>query len=136
MKKPKSSHSLDNVLRRKTKNQWISHSEWERERKFCAKLCPSTQLVFAVSQKTSQLIPEQHHQWLTCVFIPKLPLQGSQNRKTLTSKYQLCPLSRINEGKAVQVAPAVFFCLKFPLSPISDVQAGRLWELRGCDIHD
>lgn len=59
-------------------------------RKFCAELCPSTQLVFA--KKASQ-----HNQGLTPVFIPKLPsqrLEPSQNRPSkLNHKYLVCPLS-------------------------------------------
>lgn len=106
-----------------------------KKKKFCAELCPSTQLVFAVAQKTSQLMKNQHYQWLTPVFIPKLPpqrLETSQNiQETLNRKYLVCPLSssppdKLGGGCAGGTSSTVweaqtlltsFCCLKFPLSP-------------------
>lgn len=43
------------------------------KKKFCAEFCPSTQLILAVVQKTSQLAENQHNHCLAPVLVSKLP---------------------------------------------------------------
>jgi len=47
------------------------YSSWKK--KFCAEFCPSTQLILAVVQKTSQLAENQHNHCLAPVLVSKLP---------------------------------------------------------------